>query len=122
MSLLEGQIANQIFNGFKGKLLTGTLTRNVPTGATDSNGDAVTSETNYSCEGFVSSYEETFRARAGIPETDSKVNIFGKSIDVEPKKDDIVTFNAGEYWKVRRVKVDPAGALYVCQSYRIYDV
>lgn len=120
MSLLEGDLAKQIFDGFKGRLLKGTLIRRESTGVTDENNDPVVQDVSYSCEGFIDSYDEYYRARAGIPIEDSKVGIFGSSIATIPQIDDEVTMR-GQVWKIRRVMTDPALALYECQSYRIDD-
>jgi hypothetical protein len=117
--LLQGQLASQIYAGFQGKLLKGTLRRPAPSGGLDSFGDpnAVQILT-WPCQGFVEGYNDFFRLRALIPETDSKVNIFAKSLPagVAPLKDDQVLFN-GQWWQLRRAQTDPATALWVCQAF-----
>jgi hypothetical protein len=118
--LLEGQIADAIYAGFKGKLLVGTLWRSVPaiSGGLDARGDPeIIDPVSWRCQGFVDGYDAAYRARAGIPETDSKVCIFAQSIPgVRPAKDDKVLFR-GEWWQLRSVATDPATALWVCQAF-----
>lgn len=127
MGLLDGQIADLIYQGFKGQLLSITLGRDVipDSPVVDSRGNVTNAvPTTWSGEGFVEDYDEMYRMNAGIPHTDSKVNIFIKSLPsgVVPIKDDEATLNRGfgsEKWKIRKCTTDPAGALYVCQSYQV---
>lgn len=118
--LLTGKLAKAVFKGFKGKLLTGTLRHDVPGTTLDSNGDPTsTTRTVFSVEGFTDEYSAFYRAQAGIPETDLKVNIFSESSPgLTPTKDDRVTF-LGVWYRLRKVKVDPAGALFECQAFEI---
>lgn len=120
MALLTGEIANKIFKGFKGKLLSGELRRETPSTAVDEYGDPLVPTNSYTAiEGFVSGYDEQFRAESGIPDTDVKVNIFAKSApSLTPNKDDKVLMN-GQWYQLRKVKTDPATALWVCQSFAI---
>jgi len=126
MAILDGDIASAIFKGFKGKLLTGLIRqRTVPSsGALDQYGDPIDLEaTDTAIEGFVENYDDAYRARAGIPETDLQVNIFAKSAPaITPGKDDIVKFTRGTvdtWYQLRRVKTDPALALWQCQAFEI---
>jgi len=116
--ILEGKLAKDIFRGFKGLLLKGTLRRETLGTTLDTYGDPTTdSVTNYSVEGFTSSYSDFYRARAGIPETDLKVNIFAESSPgLTPMKDDLVQFQS-VWYQLRSVSHDPAKALFVCQAY-----
>lgn len=116
--LLEGQIAKAIFKGFKGKLLKGTLRRETLGTTLDTFGDPTgATVTSYSIEGFVSGYSAFYRATAGIPETDVKVNIFAQSSPgLVPSKDDLVQFQ-GTWYQLRSANVDPATALYACQAF-----
>lgn len=121
MGLLDGQIADLVYAGFKGKLLSGTLSKDAPGGTLDSLGDPTTeTTTGYACQGFVDGYSDMYRAQAGIPQEDSKVSIFAKSLPagVRPGKDDRVTIG-GDIWQIRNVKTDPATALWECQAYVI---
>lgn len=114
--LLEGQIANAIYKGFKNKLLKGTLRRDVPS-SLDARGDPVsTSPLTWGMQGFVDLYSESFRAQFGVPDTDAIVNIFAKSLPsgVQPTKDDKVLFRS-QWYQLRTVSVDPALALWMCQ-------
>lgn len=118
--LLTGKIAKAIFNGFKGKLLKGTLRHDTPSSTLDDKGDPIAATpTRFSVEGFTDEYSAFYRAKAGIPETDLKVNIFSQSSPgLTPTKDDRVTFG-GVWYRLRKVNVDPAGALFECQSFEI---
>lgn len=119
-SLLEGQLAKQIFAGFKGKLLSGSLTRMVPGGGLDAFGDPVTSTPqSYPCEGFVEAFSAFYRAQAGIPDTDVSILIFAESIGTVPNNDDIVTFRNVRYQIRKTLEIDPAVATYRLQGYRI---
>lgn len=124
--LLDGDLATSIYEGFKGKLLTGLIRQRVTpeSGALDSLGDPIElSSTDTVIEGFVENYDDAYRARAGIPETDIQVNFFSKSADgVTPGKDDLVKFTRGTtdtWYQLRRVKTDPAIALWSCQAFQI---
>jgi hypothetical protein len=120
--LLTGQIADEIFKGFKGKLLTGTLMRDTPSTTLDELGDPVSVTTqSWKCEGFVDNYSAYTKAVAGIPSTDSNVSIFARSLpaNVRPQKDDRVIMTNGvtaSHWELRNAQVDPAGALWQCQA------
>lgn len=122
--ILDGSLAEQIYKGFKGKLLIGTIRQySAPeSGALDAFGDPIELiETDTRIEGFTEDYDDQYMANAGIPTTDLKVNIFGKSCPgVIPGKDDKVRFRQGgvdTWYQLRRVRTDPAGALYVCQAF-----
>lgn len=127
--LLEGQIADLIYKGFKGKLLKGVLRRETASGSAglDDLGDplATVIET-WACQGFTDLYSAFYRSQAGIPDTDLKANIFAKSLTggVVPTKDDQVKFTVSSvatWYQVRKVDVDPATALFVCQAFVIPD-
>jgi hypothetical protein len=123
VGLLSGQLAKAIYAGFKGKLLKAQLRREViaESGGLDALGDPLaTSATLYPCEGFVEGYSAFYRAQAGIPETDSKVNLFASSLAARPTKDDKVEIPlaSGQWWQLRKVDTDPATALWVCQAFQ----
>lgn len=124
MALLDGDIAKKIFAAFKGKLQTGLIRQiSAPSsGGTDEYGDDLDgAPTDTACEGFVEDYDDAYRARAGIPDLDVKVNIFGQSIPtITPGKDDKVQMPTGGQWyQLRRAKKDPATALWTCQAFAI---
>jgi hypothetical protein len=124
MGLLDGFIAKEIYKGFKSKLLKGTMRRAAPDPALglDKLGDPEdTTDTEWACQGFVDGYSETFRALAGIPDTDSKVGIFAQSLPsgVRPQKDDTVEMPAGTTYQLRNVSVDPATALWECRAFKV---
>lgn len=128
MGILDGDLAASIYEGFAGELLTGTI-RNYTTpesGALDQYGDPVELATvSSSIEGFVENYDAAYRMRAGIPETDMKVNWFAKSAPgIVPVQDSIISMvqaGAATWYQVRRVMADPALALWTCQSFVIPD-
>lgn len=119
MALLEGQIRDAIAAGFAGKLLKGTITRTVPGGGLDVNGDpkAPTTQT-YQTQGFVESFSAYYRASAGIPDTDVKITLIGGLTDTVPTKDDRVTFRGAAYQIRKVLGIDPAEASYTLQGYK----
>lgn len=124
MGILDGQLAKQIYAGFKGRLLRGRLRRIVSPSGLDANGDPVGGKTEIKkLEGFTDNYSDFSRAN-GIPETDLKVCIFTSSLPpgYRPLKDDKVGMTqAGvERWfQLRRDATDPAEALWTCQAFEI---
>ena len=131
VGILDGSIAQSIYDGFKDKLLTGTYwQRSVPdSGGLDALGDPQdVASTSYTFQGFVDLYSAVTRAQAGIPDTDLKVCIFAKSLTVEPQRDGIVKITGpagsvyhGKFYQVREKRIDPAGALWELQSFEIED-
>ncbi len=118
---LEGSLAESIYKGFKGKLLTGSIRQRVPaeSSSLDEYGDPqaiVPTET--PIEGFAENYDALYLARAGLPKDSVKVNFFAKSAPgVRPGKDDLVRLQQASvdtWYQLRRVKIDPAGALWEC--------
>ncbi len=125
MGVLDGQLAAAVYAGFKGKLLKGTLRREVlgDSGGLDEFGDPIapTPQT-WGLQGFTDNYSDFFRASSGIPTTDLRVSVFAKSLPagVRPQKDDKVSLaQAGvtTWYQLRRVTTDPATALWTCQSF-----
>ena len=117
--ILDG-LAATVYRAFENKLDLGTL-RQEQGGIQNDLGDKVRSEVvEYPCQGFTDKYNDVFRARAGIPEGDVKVMIFGASLPagVRPGKDDKVMMNAA-WWQIRKAETDPATALWECQSFSI---
>lgn len=132
MGLLDGGLAQSIYDGFRGQLLTAKLRkRTVPTsGALDRAGDPIDppAPTDQVCEGFIDRYSDFTHAQAGIPRDDLKLCIFGKSLPdgVRPEKDDIAQITGpvgsefyGRWFQIRQRAIDPAGALWECQSFEI---
>lgn len=114
--LLEGQIANAIYNGFKNKLLKGTLRRVMAATVNEAGDPLPASSQAWPMQGFVDLYSERYRAEFGVPDTDAVVNVFAKSLPtgVQPQKDDQVKFR-GQWYQLRTVVADPAQALWTCQ-------
>lgn len=130
MGLLDGELAQSIYDGFAGKLLTARYhAHTVPdSGALDALGDPIDTDTvPTACEGFIDAYSAFTRAQAGIPDTDMKVCLFGKSMPgVTPERDGLVEITgpagsiyAGRWFQIRERRVDPAGALWECQSFEV---
>ena len=122
MGLLDGEIANAIYRGFRGKLLTGTLRREVPGTGTDTLGDPNpgTPET-YTFEGIRENYNAAFRATAGIPQTDVRILIIAGSLSTTPRRGDQIKI-VNVWHKVREIEsIDPAVATYQLQCFEIPD-
>jgi hypothetical protein len=117
MGMLDGDLAAALYNGFKGKLLSGEIVRNV--GATSSDLDAHGDPTDvgqdrWEVEGFFDNYSRFTRAQAGIPDSTIKVCVFAQSAPGwTPQKDDLVRL--GDRWARLAggpLEIDPAGALW----------
>lgn len=119
-------IAVAITKGFKGKLYTGQLRRDVAGAGVDDHGDPLTSvpET-YTFEGIVDDWSQAYKVRAGIPMNDVKVLIIAGLIKptTDVKRDDKIQMttgpDAGRWFQVRELTRDPARATFECQSFEI---
>ena len=122
MALLTGDLAKQMYDGFlkSGILLDGELRKETPSAAVDEYGDPLAPTISYfAIKGFVSSYTDFIKAQSGIPDSDLKVQFFAKSADgIVPSTDDKAQF-LGQWYQLRKVKKDPATALWTCQSFAI---
>lgn len=119
-SILSGSLARQVDAAFRssGIPITATLKRN--TGSTVNGfGDVVGAWTEYPCRAFVDDYDAAYKAQAGIPSTDFRVNIWGASLSVEPDVNDYVKVLGYDWVKVRQVRTDPAKALFECQVHTV---
>jgi len=126
MGLLDGDLAASIYEGFKGRLLSGTFyQRRIPdSGGLDQLGDPQDlGYDDFKCEGFVDDYSAFTRAQAGIPDTDLKLCIFAESMPgVVPEQANFAVLNTklGPKWyEVRKRATDPAVALWECQAFEI---
>lgn len=125
MSLLGGDIARDVFAAFKGQLQKGLIRQigSVTSGGLDDYNDPIDGiPVLTACEGFVEDYDDSYRARAGIPDMDVKVNIFAQSIPaITPTKDDQVQMpkDTGPWYQLRRIRRDPATAMWSCQAFEI---
>jgi len=125
VGLLDGQLAQAVYDGFKGKLLGGALRREVlgESSGLDEFGDPISPTPQvWSLQGFTDEYSDFYKASSFVPTTDLKVNVFAKSLPagIRPQKDDKVSLTqAGvtTWYQVRKVATDPATALWVLQSY-----
>lgn len=120
MASILDKIPSQIYAGFKGKLRTGVLYRNVRTGVNEYN-DPIYSETEYAIQGFEDNFSDVRRALAGIPATDVQINIFAASTTITPQKDDEVRFTGSKRYKLRDVQTDPASALWTSAAFEVAD-
>lgn len=115
MALLD-KIAKQIYAGFKGKLLTGTLSHSEGSGADEYGDPTSTVTTEYACQGFIEDYSLYYRATAGIPDGDVRIVIFAQSLSATPTKDDKITMRDQQY-QIRQVRSDPAQATWELQAF-----
>lgn len=124
MGLLDGDLATAIYDGFKGRLLSGEVRRKgaAVSGGNDAHGDPIDTDTaTWEIEGFRDTYSRFTRAQAGIPDTDVKLSIFAQSApDYTPRMDDLVLLNA-QWFRIvgGPIEIDPAGALWTCQGREI---
>lgn len=117
--LLTGLLAKQIYQGFKGKLLSGLLWRYTPGAGVDPHGDPNPGTwAPLSLEGMIETYDSAYRARAGIPQDDVKILIFAQSLSTSPTKADVI-FMRGQYWQSRQVETDPAIATWTLQAFGV---
>lgn len=113
-------IAKQIGAGFKGKLLSGTISRSVPGTTLDEHGDPTgTTVQTFKTQGIVETFKATFRAIAGIPETDVSILLIAALTETVPTKEDKVTFRGTTYQVRKILEIDPANATYRLQGYKI---
>lgn len=127
MGLLDGDLASAIYEGFKGRLLSGNAYRSgaALSSGEDEFGDPTdTDRQSWAVQGFIESYSRHTRAQAGIPDSDVKVSLFSQSApDYVPKKDDLVALTGATVRWVRLVggplDIDPAGALWTLQATEI---
>lgn len=118
MGLLDGAIKKAIADGFRGKLLSGTLTKIVATGRDSGNGDPTTTPVSYPVQGFRDVYSQMFRTQAGVPDDDVRITLIAGLCGAEPAIGDKVTIAGGTY-QVRKIGgVDPAGATFDLQCYK----
>lgn len=117
-SILEA-IPKAIADGFRGKLLKGTLIKVNTTGRDPTNGDPVTTTASYPVQGFRDVYSQFYRAQAGIPDEDVRITLIAGLCGAEPAIGDKVTI-AGGTWEVRKIGgVDPAGATFDLQCFAV---
>lgn len=133
VGILESEIRQAIWDGFKGRLFKGVVRRYLAatSGGLDPRGDPIDGGefTEWNIEGFRDEFSRFTIAQAGIPETDYKICIFGGSApDLTPKAGDLVRLDpkTGSYWSRLRggkggVRIDPAGALWECQAFPAED-
>lgn len=117
-SPLDG-MKKAIAKGFKGKLRVGTIRRATP-GGLDDFGDPIAPTTaDYPFEGIRESFDASWAASAGIPETDVGILVLLGSTTVEPAQGDTVQIE-GKWHMVRHVlDIDPAGATIRLQAYEV---
>lgn len=122
MGLLDGDLAESIYAGFKGRLIAGALRRILipESGALDRLGDAIdVAPEDLPIEGFTEHYSAAFRAKAGIPQTDLNVCFFAATISGIRPLPDWQARLGSKWYQLRAVDTDPATALWTCQSFEI---
>jgi hypothetical protein len=118
MSILDGDLAGEVADALRAGGLpeAGVLRQSTVTGR-DEFGDPITTETDAAIE----CWREEFSAEwltAGIPSTDVRVMILSDGLSVKPAEGD--KLKLGDDWfQVRAVTIDPAGAAFACQSFGI---
>lgn len=124
VSPLSSQIKKQVASALRGRLLSGTLRRDVPA-SLDSYGDPVPgTAAEYSFEGIRETYSARYRAQAGIPAEDvSFLVILGSVVPATtPAQGDHIKLENTDWHCVREVpEMDPAGATAKCQCYAVAD-
>jgi hypothetical protein len=121
MGLLDGDLSQSLYQGFKGRLLKGELRRYGGSDTLDSHGDPEPAPyQSWQIEGYEDDYSAFTRASAGIPDTDFKLCFFAASANpsgLVPQEGDVA--NLGRGWaSIRKAATDPAQALWTCQSFR----
>lgn len=118
-SLLETQIRKAIGQGFKGRLLKGTLRRTVSAGV-DAKGDETNlTTTDYTFDGIRENFDKRYALQAGIPITDVRILIIADSLAVQPVAGDKIKIR-DEWFQVRGIlAIDPASASYNLQAYSV---
>lgn len=123
VSLLEGKLKKVIAQKFHRRLLKGVINRKTPT-TVNSFGDPVpgTAQT-FTFEGIRESFDASYAARAGIPQTDVKVLVLLGSVkpETQPRQNDYIYIGVPQRWhQVRHILAeDPAGASMDLQCYEI---
>ncbi|MES0071932.1 hypothetical protein [Mesorhizobium sp. M0058] len=120
-SLLEGPLARTVARAFRGKLSDGVLRRESAT-TTDALGDPVSpTPATFTFNGIRESFDATFRAQAGIPQTDVGVLVLLESVTprTAPERGDQVYIKA-QWHQVREIlDQDPASATMRLQCFEI---
>lgn len=111
-------IAAALADALDGQVLAGTLRKLVTTGRDPNTGDAVTTATNYACQGIVETYSALIRIAAGIPAEDVKIMLATGLTEATPAIGDKVQLG-GNWYQIRVVSFDPARATVECQSFGV---
>lgn len=121
-SPLDGPIAKAIANGFRGKLKKGTIRREVPGVGVDDFGDPNPGTTQtFPFQGIRSDYDASFRATAGIPQTDCEILVIAGLTAAVPKQGDQLNISSAWYQCRKVSDIDPATATYRLQCFDIAD-
>lgn len=120
-SLLQQELAKQIAKAFKGKLLKGTLRREIAS-TVNEYGDPVTSQVQtFSVEGIRDTFDARYALFYGIPQTDVRIVLIMDLIKPKttPQQDDKI-FIRGKWHQVRKIlEIDPANASITLQCFEI---
>lgn len=117
MALLTGDLAALVGTALDGIMLDGVLQRPVAS-SVDDHGSPLATYATHVFRGFDDEYSATYRAQAGIPETDALIQILAASCATTPQRDDRLVVR-GKTYRVRSVTTDPARAVWACQSFEV---
>ena len=113
MGLLDNDLQNVFTSVFAPLLLDVTITNVTQTYA--DNGDVSSATETAAAKGMVEEYSAFTRAQAGIPDTDVKLIILQKDVDLTPTLDSTITIR-GVTYSVQRIEQDPAQASWTIQG------
>lgn len=120
-SILEKELAKIIAKEFRGKLLKGTLRRELATTVDEFGDPSVSTIKNYSVEGIRDTFSANYAVLYGIPQSDVRILLIMNLIKpaTMPQKDDKIYIR--ERWhQVRKIiEVDPASATITLQCFEI---
>lgn len=122
-SLLQQELAKQLAKAFRGKLLKGTLRRELATTVDEFGDPEVGQVQTYEIEGIRESFQASYALLYGIPQTDVKILLILGLIKpaTTPRKDDKI-YIRGQWHQVRKVlDLDPAQASITLQCFEIED-
>lgn len=120
-SLLPDKIANIVAKEFQGKLMKGTLRRELASSVNEYGDPVPNRVSNHTFEGIRDNFTAHYALFYGIPQTDVRILIIMKSIKpaTTPQKDDKI-FIRNEWYQVRKVlELDPANASITLQCFSI---
>lgn len=103
-----------------GTLRSATLWHETPGGDDGAGNQLPGVWTDYPCEGVKGSFESVMAGLSGIPRTDAKIELLAGTLSVTPLRLDYIEIE-GDWWEIQEIEVDPAGAVWICQSREMAD-